>query len=236
MSRSPDKSAPRSLWLLIVIPLLSGGALGLALVLGTHHRSSRSHDSSASSGTTPTSSLPRFKFSSPSLPPAPGPSSFGTRAEIGTRGDPGNPGEVFHGAFPSDTETQERTIGARPARFSGYTTWVRSVTRVSAPSLVDGYAGDYLKVRVTVFNRDTEEQHVCACDFSVWSATEGQREADVVPAKSLAPYTKMQSGQTLNGDVYLYVGKAAGPLFVVYHPDDHVLFASSESTGVWRVA
>jgi hypothetical protein len=47
--------------------------------------------------------------------------------------------------------------------------------------------------------------------------------------------TTMHSGDTLNGDVYLYVGTLKGPLFIVYRPDDHVAFSSSQSTGVWRI-
>ena len=35
------------------------------------------------------------------------------------------------------------------------------------------YPGVYLRVRVTVFNRDTQSQHVCACDFFVWTRTAG---------------------------------------------------------------
>src|SRR3954470_24484931 len=66
------------------------------------------------------------------LPPAPPPAQFGTAREIGTRGDDPNPRAVYHGAFPSDDETQERTIDGAPARFSGYTTWIRSVSRVPA--------------------------------------------------------------------------------------------------------
>src|SRR3954454_14272396 len=122
------------------------------------------------------------------LPPAPPPAQFGTAREVGTRGDDPNPRAVYHGAFPSDDETQERTIGGAPARFSGYTTWIRSVSRVPAHRYVDGYRGSYLRVRVTVFNRDTEEQHVCACDFYVWTQGHGIREADAVGAPVVARY------------------------------------------------
>jgi hypothetical protein len=76
---------------------------------------------------------------------------------------------------------------------------------------------------------------VCACDFFVWSKTYGEREADAVSAPSIAPFTTMRSGEKLQGHVYLYVGEASGPLYVVYRPDNHVAFASSRSRGVWRV-
>jgi hypothetical protein len=218
MSRRRQDAGGTSLWLLVLIALLGGAGLGAALALGTQPRPNRSHPHSSSN-----------------LPTPPSSSGLGTPAEIGTRGDRGNPGAIYLGDYPSDSETQERTVGGPPARFSGYTTWVRSVSRVPARSLVDGYAGDYLKLHVTVFNRDTEEQHVCACDFSLWSRTDGQREADVVPAPSIARYTTMQSGETLDGDVYLYVGTTTGPLFAVYRPDNHVFLAASESRGVWRV-
>jgi hypothetical protein len=219
MSRRRHDAGGASLLLLVLIALLGGAGLGAALALGTQSRPNRSHRESSSSN----------------LPTPPRPSGFGTPAEIGTRGDRGNPGAIYAGDYPSDSETQERTVGGPPARFSGYTTWVRSVSRVPARTLVDGYPGDYLKLHVTVFNRDTEEQHVCACDFSVWSRTDGQREADVVPAPSIARYSTMQSGETLDGDVYLYVGTTTGPLFAVYRPDNHVFLAASESRGVWRV-
>jgi hypothetical protein len=168
------------------------------------------------------------------LPPAPPPSDYGTRHEIGTRGDSPNPRELFHGFFPSDSDTQERHVGGLPARFSGYTTWVRSINRVAARKFVDAYPGSYLRVRVTVFNRDTEEQHVCACDFSVWTRTGGTREADAVAARTLSPDATMRSGARRDGVVYLYVGTVRGPYYVVYNPDAHVPEAASSARGVWR--
>jgi hypothetical protein len=170
-----------------------------------------------------------------SLPPAPPAKDFGTAREVGTRGDGPNPRAVYHGAFPSDDETQERSVGGLPARFSGYTTWVRSVRRVPASRYVDGLRGSYLRVRATVFNRDTEEQHVCACDFSVWTESNGYREADAVRARVLAEYATMRSGKTREGEVYLYVGTVEGPYFVVYDPDAHFADASSTARGVWQV-
>jgi hypothetical protein len=169
------------------------------------------------------------------LPPPPPPSEYGTKHEIGTRGDDPNPRALFNGAFPSDADTQERRVGGFPARFSGYTTWVRSITPVPARTLVDVYRGTYLRVRVTVFNRDTEVQHVCACDFSVWTRAGGFREADAVAAPTLSPDAEMRSGERRDGDVYLYVGAVPGPYYVVYNPDAHVPEAASTARGVWRV-
>jgi hypothetical protein len=203
----------RRVWPFVVAALIVGGLLGGSLAAVSHAR---------------------VGFST-ALPKAPSPSKFGTPAEIGTRGDSGNPGALYAGEYASDKDTQERSVGGFPARFSGYTTWVHSVKRVPARSLVDGYPGDYLRVHVTIFNRDVQTQHVCACDFLAWSATAGEREADAVPAPSVAPYTEMPSGATLTGDVYLYVGKVKGPLFVVYRPDQHVIGATSQSSGVWAV-
>jgi hypothetical protein len=168
------------------------------------------------------------------LPPPPPPSEYGTHAEIGTRGDTPNPRALFRGAFPSDEETQERLVGGLPARFSGYTTWVRSIARVPARKYVGVYKGSYLRVRVTVFNRDTETQHVCACDFSVWTRAGGLREADAIAAPSVSPDAEMRSGAHRDGDVYLYVGNVRGPYFIVYAPDEHVPNAASSARGVWR--
>jgi hypothetical protein len=152
--------------------------------------------------------------------PAPPPAvDFGTAREIGTRGDDPNPHALYHGAYPSNDQTQERRIGGRPARFSGYTAWVRSVTRVRARGLVDAYSGDYLRVHVTVFNRDTQPQQLCACDFYVYSGRAGVRAANLVRAPTFGPERSVRSGATLNGNVYLYVGRVAGPLFVVFDPD-----------------
>jgi len=165
----------------------------------------------------------------------PRPERYGTAAEVGSRGDRGNPGEFFDGDFPSDADTQEREVGGAPARFSGYTTWVHAVERVPAGELVDGYGGDYLRVRATVFNRDTETQKVCACDFEVWSPTAGTRRADAVTAPTLSPAASMRSGEKLDGDVYLYVGTVDGPLYVVYDPLEELLDANT-ARGVWRAA
>ena len=167
----------------------------------------------------------------PARPPA---ADFGTAREIGTRGDDPNPRHLYHGAFPSDEETQERHLGGHPARFSGYTTWVRSVARVPAGGYVKGYPGDYLRIRVTVFNRDNAPQHVCSCDFLVWTRTAGFREADAISAPALSPDTEMRSGARRDGNVYLYVGTVRGPYYVVYAPDDHVSQAASTARGVWR--
>jgi hypothetical protein len=205
----------RELWVLFVIPLAGGALVGIAIAWASRTKSN--------------------DVFGDGLRHPPAPTKYGTNAEIGTRGDKGNPGALYAGVYPSDPETQERAVGDTPVRFSGYTTWVRSTTRVKANALVDGYDGDYVKAHVTIFNRDTQIQHVCACDFYVWSGSAGQREADVVGASTVAPFTTMHSGDTLNGDVYLYVGKVKGPLFIVYRPDDHVSFSSSQSTGVWRI-
>jgi hypothetical protein len=179
----------------------------------------------------------RFGFGpdSSSLPDPPPAKYYGTAREIGTRGDDPNPRAVYHGVFPSDEEVQERSIGGSPARFSGYTTWVDSVTRVPAHRLSTVYGGSYLRVHVTVFNRDVEAQHVCACDFLVWTRSHGYREADAVTAPDLAPDTAMQKGARRAGDVYLYVGHVTGPYFVVFDPDAHVSSSSSTARGVWEV-
>jgi hypothetical protein len=167
------------------------------------------------------------------LRPPPPPSAFGTRHEIGTRGDDPNPRALFHGDYPSDADTQERRVGGLPARFSGYTTWVRSVTSVPATKYVDGYAGRYLRARVTVFNRDKATQHVCGCDFSVWTRAGGLREADVVTGQTVSPDGTMESGARRQGDVYLYVGTVRGPYYIVYEPDSHSVDYGN-ARGVWR--
>jgi hypothetical protein len=169
------------------------------------------------------------------LPPPPPPSQYGTATEVGTRGDVGNPRALFHGEFPSDSETQERKIGGGPARFSGYTTWVRSVTREPARNSVRVLPGAYLRARVQVFNRDQSVQHVCACDFYVWTRTAGVREADAVPRPVVAADAEMTSGKRKVGNVYLYVGTVPGPYFIVYNPDAHVAGHSSTARGVWKV-
>src|SRR5262249_19109158 len=107
-----------------------------------------------------------FAGCSTSLPAPPAPSRYGTRDEIGTRGDAGNGDELFGQGSAVDSQTQERMVGA-PARFSGGTTWVDSVTFVPAATFVDGYHGNYAKVSVRIFNRDTESQSTGASDFRV---------------------------------------------------------------------
>jgi hypothetical protein len=184
-----------------------------------------------STTTTPSSFDESFDINP--LPPAPPPSDFGTRKEVGTRGDDSNQGALFHGGFPSDDATQERHVGGLPARFSGYTAWVRSVTSVPATRVVDGYTGRYLRVHVTVFNRDTAIQHICGCDFEVWTRRGGLREADVVTGQTVSPDGEMASGTRREGDVYLYVGTVRGPYYVVFNPDARV-FGGGSARGVWR--
>ncbi len=179
-----------------------------------------------------------FGTGSRALPNPPPPAAFGTAREIGTHGDDPNPGALYRGAYPSNDQTQERRIGGPPARFSGYTTWVRSVARVPAHALIAVYAGDYLRVHVTVFNRDTQSQTVCACDFYVYSRRYGVRNADDVRAPTLGPARDVKSGGKLAGSVYLYIGKASGPLFVVYDPDGNgsgVGMSGPTADAVWQV-
>ncbi len=167
---------------------------------------------------------------------APPPSSeYGTPEDICTRGAAGNPGSVYGRAYPSDTETQERVLGD-PARFSGYTTWIESVTLVPASQYVDGYTGDYARVEVRIFNRDTATQLAGARDFSLWRSDAGFRRADFVGARDAIPDKRsLVSGYSLVGAVYLYAGDAHGDLFVRYAPDRFDLFTGSSSTGVWQV-
>lgn len=170
------------------------------------------------------------------LPDPPPARKFGTANEIGTRGDHGNPRVLFHRDYPSRHDDQERTVGGLPARFSGYTTWVDSVQRVPASTFVDGYEGDFVRARVRVFNRDAESaQPVCACDFKVWSRAEGYRTADFVGAPSVGASKEVSRGRAASGDVYLYVGTTAEPVYIVYSPDDSTILGTSEATGIWRV-
>ena len=173
------------------------------------------------------------------LPAPPPPRYYGTAREIGSHGDSPNPRALYHGTYPSNPQTQERQVGGLPARFSGYTAWVRSVVRVPARPLVHVYPGFYLRVHVTVFNRDTQSQGVCACDFYVYSRRYGVRDADAVRAPSLG-LQDAASGAKLDADVYLYIGRATGPMFVVYDPDGNghgIGSYSGEVTAdaVWKV-
>ncbi|GIU86243.1 MAG: hypothetical protein KatS3mg009_0758 [Acidimicrobiia bacterium] len=161
----------------------------------------------------------------------PPPDRYGTADEVGTRGDPGNPGERFGGDFPSDEDTQERAVGA-PARLSGFTTWVERVDRVPASPYVDGYDGDFLRVTVRVFNRDRRAQSAGAVHFWVWNREEGYRSADFVgPASTLAHSVLLDPGEQVRGDVFLYVG-GVDDVFVVYRPDLYTF--SDPATAVWR--
>ena len=176
------------------------------------------------------------------LADAPPESEYLTEAEIGTRGDKANPGELFGDRYTCTEEeeresacpdVQERELD-HPARLSGYTTVVRSVERVPAAEVVDGYSGDFLKLDVTVFNRDREAQNEGAVDFKVVGGEDMALEPEVVPAPVVPAYVTLESCDRLDGDVYVYVGDLTGDLFVRYRPGDEGLFSSS-AFGVWQV-
>ena len=112
---------------------------------------------------------------------------------------------------------------------------MRTVTPVPARQYVDAYSGRFLRVRVEVFNRDEQTQHVCTCDFFVWTRAGGSREADAIAQPSLAPDEVMRSGTRRDGNVYLYVGTVPGPYYIVYNPDAHVGDSTSNARGVWKV-
>lgn len=160
---------------------------------------------------------------------------FGTADEICTRGDDANPGEFYDELFPSDVETQERRVGASPARFSGYTAWVDDVTLVSADRFVDGYTGAYVRIEVRIFNRDGEFQQVEPADFALWRRDEGFRVADFIGAEDeFADVVVLPSGATQSGALYLYVGELGGDVFVRFDPDRNHMDANT-AIGVWQV-
>jgi hypothetical protein len=160
---------------------------------------------------------------------------FGSPAEICARGDEANPGEFYARSFPSDDETQERRVGGRPARFSGYTTSIDSVELVPADRFVDGYSGVYVRIEFTVFNRDAGNQSTEPADFAVWRADEGFRLADFVGASDeFSELVNLPSGATQTGALYLYIGEPRGDVFVRFDPDSNHSDAN-QSVGVWQV-
>ena len=155
----------------------------------------------------------------------------------GTRSGPRRrpqPAELYHGAYPSDDQTQERQVGGLPARFSGYTTWVRSVSGCR-PASTSASIRAYLPARARhrVQPRQVRPARL-RCDFFVWTQTAGLREADAIAARTLSPDTTMRSGALRDGDVYLYVGTVPGPYYVVYNPDARAR-THEHSSRRWRV-
>ena len=140
--------------------------------------------------------------------PPPKPEAFGTAAEIGTQGDLPDSGPLFGGAFPNNGNAQARDL-LRPARLSGYTVFVRAIDRVPANTFVDGYAGDYLRVHVSVFNRDlTTADH--GLRLLLGGRVRGFAHSRTLSARPPLPASSvMASGETLEGDLYLYVGEIA---------------------------
>lgn len=160
----------------------------------------------------------------------PDPSEYGTPAEICARGDDANPRAHYRGTFPSDPDTQERQVGGRPARFSGYTTWIDSVTLVPASRYVDGYAGAFVRIEVRTFNRDMQAQPFEPDDFALWRRDEGFRSPDFVGADDeLRDHLTLPTGATVDGALYLYVGEPRGDVFVRYVAD------GDETMAVWQV-
>ena len=159
-------------------------------------------------------------------------SIFGTPAEIGREGDPANPRDRFGTAYEGVENRQERVIGGDPARLSGFTTWVDSAERIPASRYVDGYAGDYLKVHVRVFNRDEYPQEIGAAAFKVWNAVEGRRTADIVGVPVLDERVELESGETLEGNLYFYVADVSD-VYIEFEGDP--FFCCGDAMGVWRV-
>ena len=160
----------------------------------------------------------------------PPPARYGTMEEICTHGDDPNPGAFYSRTFPSDPEIQERAIGGRPARFSGYTAWIDSVSLVDADRYVDGYDGAYVRIEVRVFNRESDAQGVSPTAFNLWREDEGFRAADFVGASDeLGVAYELPSGSTMNSAVYLYVGEPRGDVFVRFDPD------GNSTVAVWQV-
>ena len=167
-------------------------------------------------------------------------SEYGTKREIGTqRRRRRIPACCSTATFPSDNQTQERRVGG-PAgslqRVHHLGTCGR--TRVPARTLRRArIPGVYLRVRVTVFNRDsTEPARVRLRLLRVDARRRDTAKPTWSRPRPLASDTDMNSGARRDGDVYLYVGMVPGPFYVVYNPDDaRVAESTSTARGVWLV-
>ena len=146
--------------------------------------------------------------------------------------DPPDPGALYRGTYPSNAQTRERRVGGPPAHFDGYAASVTSVASVPAASYTKGTPGSYLRVAVTVVNQGPASGQVCACDFSLWTRAGGLQKATNVSASNLGPASALRSGASRTGNVYLYIGTAKGPFFVVYQP--HTTAMTAQPNGVWE--
>ncbi len=142
-------------------------------------------------------------------------------------GDAGG-GEVvlFPGRLDAQGEDQERNIGEE-ARLSGYTAVVNSAEFVQTVS--DFEDAGYVKINVTVTNRDDAAQPYNLFDWRIQTPGGTVQDAGFVSAATLGS-GDLVSGGTVTGDIYFEVGAETGDFFVVYKPDPF-----DAARGVWKV-
>lgn len=141
-------------------------------------------------------------------------------------GDDGDEAVLFPGRPDAQGEDQERNIGEE-ARLSGYTAVVNSAEFVQSISEFED-AG-YVKINVTVTNRDDAAQPYNLFDWRLQSPGGTVKDAGFVSAPTLDS-GDLVGGGTVTGDVYFDVGDEKGDFFVIYKPD-----AFDAARGVWKV-
>lgn len=143
----------------------------------------------------------------------------------GGGGEP-NPGELFPGRADTQEEDQERQIG-QSAGLSGYTATVDSAEFVQQIDAIQ--TAGYLKVHVTVANRDSSAQPVSTFDWSLQAPGGTVTTPTFSAATGELQDSDLVGGGSTEGDVYFEVGSTQGDFFIIYKPD-----AFDAARGIWQ--
>jgi hypothetical protein len=152
-------------------------------------------------------------------------------ASSATGGDGGttvaaDPSILFPGRPDAQHEDQERAIGSS-ALLSGYTATLNSATFVQ--SLSDFEDAGYIKLNVTIANRDKKSQPYNVLDWRLQFPGGTVKDLSFTTGNSLE-YGDLVGGGSVTGDVVFEVGTERGAFFILYKPD-----AFDAARGIWSV-
>jgi hypothetical protein len=134
---------------------------------------------------------------------------------------------LFPGRPDAQREDQERAIGSS-AQLSGYTATVNSAAFVQSVS--DFETAGYIKLNVTIANRDSKAQPYNALDWRLQTPGGTVKDQGFVTGDTL-DYGDLVSGGSVTGDVVFEVGATRGAFFIIYKPD-----AFDAARGIWTVS
>ena len=134
---------------------------------------------------------------------------------------------LFPGRTDAQHEDQERNIGGS-TKFAGYTTTVTAAGFQQSVSPFE-QAG-YLKVSVTVENRDKETQPYNYFDWVLQTPSGQVLDPTITSSDEDLNSGSLISGGTVSGAILFEIAEQKGDFYIIYKPDPF-----NAARGIWKV-